>query len=412
MPGTPNNRERLVPTLIAGALIMSNVVASANQSADPTVPKDYVIFLGTDIYADPRNEQQPLPVVGGSEGKVVLLAEDGTMVVPRTDVVMSAALEAKVSRNSVTIEAIEGRPVHSPLTDPMAELSKLYNIEADRQEAAEHAARQAEYYAAGAGLENAMTPDDSLTKESTEAAMDAAADRAAAAVNEMANVIGNSFFQDYLKGASGDNGVFDGYEVDFRVSANERLPEGYGVLKISLQDPSRTELGVQHTYQVFRLPEMDSKPRKVIVRRFGLPMGFSVDSYEIHLYSDGMELATNESKNRVEVTADEALQFLILRHMQNNKGANQPPQVAAELRPAWPNAELVAAWENILVTLEITPEGTVDETEVAGTISNALSNELASIVRDVRFLPALVSGQPVAGRGTFSLGELFRTPAL
>lgn len=242
--------------------------------------------------------------------------------------------------------------------------------------------------------------------------MDAAADRAAAAVNEMANVIGNSFFQDYLKGASGDNGVFDGYEVDFRVSANERLPEGYGVLKISLQDPSRTELGVQHTYQVFRLPEMDSKPRKVIVRRFGLPMGFSVDSYEIHLYSDGMELATNESKNRVEVTADEALQFLILRHMQNNKGANQPPQVAAELRPAWPNAELVAAWENILVTLEITPEGTVDETEVAGTISNALSNELASIVRDVRFLPALVSGQPVAGRGTFSLGELFRTPAL
>jgi hypothetical protein len=112
----------------------------------------------------------------------------------------------------------------------------------------------------------------------------------------------------------------------------------------------------------------------------------------------------------VEVTKAEALQFLILQHMQRNKGASQEPEVAKALRPEWPRAELARDWENITVNLHIGSDGKVEDTTVAGGISSPLTEELASAVREVLFLPALVIGEPTASSGTFALGELFKKP--
>jgi hypothetical protein len=177
-----------------------------------------------------------------------------------------------------------------------------------------------------------------------------------------------------------------------------------------IRDPSRTELGAQHAFQVFKLPPLGPKPQKVVVRRFNLPIGFSVDSYEVHLYVDDRELATSLSKNRVEVTEGEALQFLILQHMQRNKSASREAQVADEMRPEWPRVELARDWENIVVTVHITPDGTVEDSNVSGAIDSPLTEELHAALLKVRFLPALAIGEPVPSTGSFALGELFRSP--
>jgi hypothetical protein len=147
-----------------------------------------------------------------------------------------------------------------------------------------------------------------------------------------------------------------------------------------------------------------------MVRRFRLPPEFTVDTYNVFVYSGSEELATNVSPNRAEVSEDEALQFLILRHMQRNKGASLEPQIARELRPNWPRAELAPDWENTKVTLHITSDGKVDETGVARTIGSALNAELAAAVQKMLFLPALTAGKPVSSSRTFALGELFQTP--
>lgn len=407
----PFCRQLLTLAAIAAGLSIAQLAdAAATPDANEAAPKDCVLFMGIDVLADARNQQQPRPVVGGSESAVVVLDENGTSVVSRDHVVFSAALEPKVSQGAVTIEDLEGQPIHSPNTDPIVDLIRIYNINADRQEAAEQAAIRASMSSAGVGLANAMIPDNAPNKGQAEAAVSAASAQTAAAVNNIGEVMGNTLFEDTLQAAGHETGIFDGFKIVFHISSPKRYSNAYGVLKMVIHDPSNPELEALHAFQVFKLPDLDAKPRKVVARRFRLPVGFTVDSYEVHVYVDGEELATNRSQNRVEVTKEEALQFLIFRYKQENKGASLEPQVAQELRPEWPRAEFAPEWENITVNLSVTSEGKVEETNVAGTIGSALDDELDAAVRKVLFLPALIAGEPIPSTATFALGELFRTP--
>lgn len=415
------NASRYVRLLVAAAAAASVPQighAKETQSEDSAAPKDYAVFLGTDIFADADNKGKPLPVVGGSEGEVVVLNDNGTSVLRRSDVVFSAALEPKVSRGDVTIESIDGYPIHSPLTDPKAatheQMISMANYDANRQEAAEGAARQAEASAQGLQKGAASMPDgEGLVGAMRDAAMAGAAlagQQTAGVVNMAADIAANPLSGDFLPGENGENGMFDGFKVVFRISAQEPHSNAYGVLQMSLRNPISPELGAQHAFQVFRLPALGPNPRKVVIRRFGLPLGFTVDSYQVFVYVDGVELATSLSKNRVEVTESEALQFLILQHTQRNKSASREAQVADELRPEWPRGELASDWENIVVTLHITPEGTVEDSKVSGAINSPLTEGLHAALLKIRFLPALAVGEPVPSTASFALGELFRSP--
>lgn len=385
-------------------------VAQAQETA--LVSKDYVVFLGIDLFADPNNELERLPVVGGSSGEIVVLDESGTSVIPRSKAVITATLEPKVSRGEVTLERMEGRPVYSPNTNPatkeLAQMMALQSVDEGRRDAADRAAFRARMAVNAAGAEAAATP--AAGRAAAESRFNQATAAAAAAASEVGEAAGSSVLSSNLPLGFEGNGGHDGFEVTFRVSAAEHYSDAYGVLQLTIHEPLHPELGKQHAFQVFDLPDIGPKPRKVSVTRLRLPRGFMIDSYEVHVYVADTELATNTSRNRVEVTKAEALQFLILQHTHRNKGASLDPQVVQELRPEWPRAKLAGDWEHITVNLRITPEGMVEETNVAGGISNPLTDELSAAVRDVVFLPALAVGKPVPGTGRFALGELFRAP--
>ncbi len=212
-----------------------------------------------------------------------------------------------------------------------------------------------------------------------------------------------------LPGSGANDGGHDGFEVSFRASAPEPHARAYGVLRLRIRDPQQPEL-TRQGLKVFRLRELTPQPRKTTVGIYDLPPGFTVESYQVHIYADGEELATNLSPNRVELTADEAHQYLIMRHAHLHPGATLPAQVLADRALRAAPSELIAGQENTLVNLSITAEGQVDQIEGDAAISVPLSPQLQAALREVRFLPALVDGQPAASTGTFALGELFLSP--
>jgi hypothetical protein len=313
-----------------------------------------------------------------------------------------------VSRSEITLERMNGYPVYSPAADPatqeLTQMMDLLGVDSSRRDAADREAYKARMAVNAAGAEAA---GDRAGNAAAENRFNQATAAATAAATEVGDAAASTVLDSNQPVAFDDYAGHDGFEVSFRVSAPKAHSDAYGVLQLTIRQPAHPELGKQHAFQVFQLPAIGPKPRKISVTRFRLPRGFQIDAYEVHIYVDDGELVTNTSRNRVKVTKTEALQFLIMQHTHRNKGASQEPLVLKELRPEWPRPELARDWENISVTLHITPEGTVEKSSVAGGISSPLTEELSTAVREVVFLPALAVGEPVSGTASFALGELF-----
>jgi hypothetical protein len=228
------------------------------------------------------------------------------------------------------------------------------------------------------------------------------------AVAESSAEMGTTVYRESRIGSAGGEDEFDGFAVAFEVSTPQALDDAYGVLRLRYRESTQPGATLLHAMKLFRLRKLDAKPRKVVVRQFGLRPGFSVESFQVHLYAEGRELATNLSPNRVDVTEDEAHQFLILRHVHRHAAASLPVQIAPELlRPA-PPALADGGVAALLVNVEVDVDGRVTAVVPGAVDSGAVGAELLDELRRVRFLPALLNGRPVAGRGAFAVGELFR----
>jgi hypothetical protein len=301
---------------------------------------------------------------------------------------------------------VTAEPVYSPATNPLADAQTqmivMQNINADRQEAAEMAARDADHGAMGASIAAASAGAED--RGQAEAIAAEAHARADAAFQGVADSVARDPFGSFVPGETARK-PHDGYEVTFRISAPERHGSAYGVVRLIVRLPGTPGAKAQ-SLRMFRLRDLGPDPRKVIVRILDLPAGFAVESHEVHIYADGRELATNLSTSRVELTPDEALAFLILRHAQVNAGATIPASVAVELRD--PAPALTANGPSRLVDLVIGEDGVVRDVRFADLDAGRASADLTAAVRGVRFLPALVNGRPVESSGRFTLGELFR----
>jgi hypothetical protein len=382
--------------------------AEAAETAEATLtagaPKEFVVFFGLDVFAN--DGTRPRPVVDASGHEVLVMDQDGTKPVPLEDARLKAEVVPKLSRVGVTIAHLDGEPVYSAEADPMAQARAQQMMLSGLQD---HAREQADValWDANQRLTQAQRARDANIID------DAALANAAQNVNSAAARLDDVHATPTLGGelpGSGDRGAgHDGFAVSFRASAPEPHARAYGVVRLRIHPPGQPEVTVQ-ALKTFRLRELTAKPRKFMVRIFDLPPGYTVESYQVHVYADGNELATNLSSNRVELTADEAHQYLIMRHAHLNRAATLPAQVLADLAPRAAPSGLIAGQESMLVNLGITAEGRVDQVGGDAAISATLSPQLQAALREVRFLPALVDGQPAASTGTFALGELFLSP--
>lgn len=400
-------------TLLAasGLAIIAPVSPISAASAGAESDKSYAIFLGLTVFVEEQGKK--LPVVGGSD-PVVLVREDGTNVdVPRRHVALSAVVEPTLSPSFLTLDALNGYPIHSPATNPVrdaqAQMIAMQGIDADRQDASAAAWRQADTGAVAATAQAAATDASSPDKGLVEGAAAAARGQAASALDNMTSTITNPLFGSVLPGSgeTGSDATCDGFEVTFRASASEPCSNVYGVLRLLIRPPAPANGELLQALKVFRLPDLDARPRKIVVRRLDMPVGAKVESFDVHIYANGRELASNTSRNRVDVSDDEALQFLILRHMQGHAKETLPAEVAQELRPGWPGVISKDATK-LTVDVGIDAEGKVSAVSLGVAATTPSAAELERAVRNVRFLPALLNGKPAPSSGTFALGELFR----
>jgi hypothetical protein len=194
-------------------------------------------------------------------------------------------------------------------------------------------------------------------------------------------------------------------EISFDVSSPEPLENAYIVVIANYASPSRPgEIARQISAREFAT--IDSNPQKVKMSHAASMNGLPFKKFDIGLFANGQEVATNLSEKRMELTRDQAFQFFLIEYLSSHKGATVPPKPMlmtprSEFRRQVAKAEL-----NQTIYANVDKMGAVSamSTDSAGT--ERVPASVRSALQNVRFMPALNNGAPVEGRVKVTLAQL------
>jgi hypothetical protein len=202
-------------------------------------------------------------------------------------------------------------------------------------------------------------------------------------------------------------GNYDAMEVSFKISSPVELDDPHMVILFKFQERDAKPGSEGLLIHAEALDPIGPKPKYIRVRQAGLPKGFKYLDSEVHIFNRGEEVATNASARRVELTREEAQQYLVIEHLGANKDATVPALAVAGTLPPERLKTLTLDQLNRTYYAKIGPDGSVlglfadeschlksDDDAVLAAVSTAF------------FKPALVKGKPVEGVARVRLGEI------
>jgi len=401
----PHNRVPGLLSLISVLAAGAGFAGAAEMPGTDSGVRDHAIFLGLTLVLEGARGEEAVEWMDGSNVEV---RRDGELVkVSRQGASVNSRLEPRIGGIGVTIDDLRGRRCFSYNNNPdraqLGEQLALLSAQAQRQDSA-----TMERYRAMSNLErtqigNSNNPQSTTVREAQQ--------RLDQSMRQVAESYSNpQFSPDQSSGVTesavdtGGPGTFDAFEAIFTVSAPQRIDNVVGVLRLFVRDPARPA-NAAPVHRFFRIREIGPEPRKITVAQERLPRGFAEDEFTIHLFAGGVELPSNTSKSRVDVTVAEAHQFLVLQHMQRNKGGNTSVAIIPTLLDPGLRSLITPEHRNALVDVAVDADGNVSKAEPLPPGSDPVPADLAAALRQVRFLPPLVNGLPVEGRGSFALSE-------
>jgi len=394
-------------------LAVAGLHPAARAEDTPAGMKEmHVLYLGLDVSLTINDTTGP---VVDADNQAVQILQGGrrTRVPLRYGGDFTTAVVPRVARSSITIAGLQDEQTFSRGSDPRRDAVAQQMIMATAQSAAEELA--------GREMRNALDAVDAS------AAAQAATERIAAAnplytvtttgpttgqqaaaesaTSNFSNTFADPAFSSHLggDGLSGPD-AYDALGVRFTLSSPEPRKHVYGVMRVFLFAPDKPRDRVS-SIRFFAVPDLKAKPTKMFFLHENLPAGFKLDRYEIHLYSDGEEIATNLSNNRVELTRNEIHQFLILKYVSEQNGGEAPVAIAVEVLDNDLRNHVPAEQMNRAVDVTVDANGRVTALKLEPANWSGPDAHIGAVLREVRFLPAVRKGKPVAESARFVLSE-------
>jgi hypothetical protein len=193
-----------------------------------------------------------------------------------------------------------------------------------------------------------------------------------------------------------------GVELSFDVSSPEKIENAYLVVVANYVQGDK----VARQISARELKEITSRPTRIKLVHPATLSGLEFKKFDVALYANGQEVATNVSEKRMPLTTDQAYKFFYIDYLSKHAGASTPP--AAMLMT--PRAEFREKISNVQTDQPI--YATVDKTGTVVAISTdeagaeKIPASMESALQHVRFFPALQNGNPVDGRVKITLAQL------
>jgi hypothetical protein len=202
-------------------------------------------------------------------------------------------------------------------------------------------------------------------------------------------------------------GMFDAMDVAFEISSEKPLDRPYVVIIVQYH-PTTGKPGQVGSWVYARaLEPIGREPTKIRIEQGGFPPGFELQNFQVHLYNRGEEIATTAAPKRMELTREEALQYVIIEYVSSHKGATLPPTPAMGKLPADLPARLANNQFQQTYYVKVAKDGKPSEAFSDESCSRTVDDPyLQSVVKNIRFKPALEKGKPVDGIAPLNLSHL------
>jgi hypothetical protein len=363
---------------------------------DAAPPKDHALFAGATVQVE---DGPGYFEIAGVRGYFVSLLADGKLHQLRRDRIRNVRVERSLKLTDV-IARIDKMVVTPTSVGPHADLfgdmhmqMLMSDMASDAQDSvAEGTARmetlegnQAAYAASGSTspAPSALAAAIAADSVAAQAPLNMASNNAVS-MQSMVDGFGHGSAQ------TGDNALSIGCEL----SAPRVMHNTYALVLTEFREAN----GGKSSYNVHVEPigELGPKPRKVSFTQAGFPHGFSPRRVGLHLYSGSLELATNLSEGRVDLTADDAMRYLVLAYVTSHTKDSLPATPLLVALPA--DFKQQASPTDLSRTFYVTvgEDGRVQALSAERDRPVAVNPYIDSTVRKFRYEPALKEGKPFA----------------
>ena len=199
----------------------------------------------------------------------------------------------------------------------------------------------------------------------------------------------------------------DAMEVNFDISSEKPLHNPYVVTMTKFHARNAREGMVQNMIYAEALHPIDRNPLHVHLVEGGFPFDFQVIDFQVHIYDRGVEIATNIADKRVELTREEAFDYVKYEYIGAHQKDTLPAVPAMGRLPSDLPTQLAVGKYAATYYVKVDKDGFAREAFLDAECTKRVDDDyLQAVARDIRFKPALDKGRPVDGVAVVRLGQL------
>ena len=385
-------------TRLPFSALFTLALLAAPLAAEPTeAPKDHALFLGTSLMIE--NSGRYLELVGATDSSVTVLADGAPRDLPRK-AVDAVRIEPALKLSSIVarIDNLKSTTVKADVRGDRWAADRMQilmdSMAAQNTHMMDHAQRR---------LENAEAV---ATVATGFGKMSADAELAIASANYAKLVNTNAKIAQSVGSFVPSDGTVTAVEVECELSSPRVARNAYALLVTEYRMSSREK--PQYKVHVQALRRLGPKPERVTLLQSGLPAGFDLGRVDVHVYADGQELATNLSEQRVDLTADDALRYLVLCYVAGHAKDTLPAAPLKIAVPAEFKQQVQPAELDRTLYVTVGADGAVRDLSLAPDRVVAPDFAVAAAVRKFRYNPALKEGKPVESVVPLKLADYVR----
>ena len=387
-------RALLLPLFLAAAAIGS-------AQTDATSSKSYTLFEGENIYVGQGTDGvHPVRDVNGGSWVIVLGGEQQLVSAKNGPISMKVTPAQKLTDVSASILNLKSERGYTYANDPAVKLTQNVNngalVDIGEYTAANQATAKANEEIAQANSGLSGGGGTTTTKVTTDA------NQAGTTAQQAGTTNGGDL--SYV-GESG--GSFDALEVAFDVTSEKSIQTPYFVVITKFRAPNAPEGASQNLIYAKALDPITSNVSHVKFEQGGFPPGYQLISFELHLYDSGIEIATNVSPGRQTLSSDAAFDYVKTKYISAHKGETLGAAPVMGSLPDDLKTMIASGKYTDTVYVRVSKDGTASEAfEDAACTKKIDDSYLESVVHGIRFKPALIQGEPVAGVAPLNLSRL------
>jgi hypothetical protein len=200
---------------------------------------------------------------------------------------------------------------------------------------------------------------------------------------------------------------FDAMDIEFSISSPKPLYHPYVVTMTRFHAKNSKPGLVQNLVFAKSLDPIHSQISHVHFSEEGFPFNYELIDFQIHIYDGGKEVATNLAQDRVELTRDEAFEYVKSEYVGAHPHATLPPVAVMGSLPSDLPAKLNSGKYDATFYVKVNKQGLAAQAFGDEACTKPIDDPyLDTVVNRVRFKPALVDGRPVDGISALNLNKL------